>query len=151
MSKKYYFTFLLMNMRTEPQADVDIVEFVSWEEPVLGVCRGDNEIAPRVGSAPTNSRSLGGHLIHYTTATLMLPMCQTRAWILKSRTCMAMLGGVIDVAPSSFARLFIVGSGTTYMYPGIMKLHRYIDHDSQMTPYDFQFTRSKAKVTVTQL
>ncbi|KAH3858348.1 hypothetical protein DPMN_100971 [Dreissena polymorpha] len=29
----------------------------------------------------------------------------------------AMLGGVRDVAPSSIARLFIVGSGTTYMYP----------------------------------
>ncbi|KAH3867754.1 hypothetical protein DPMN_030889 [Dreissena polymorpha] len=30
----------------------------------------------------------------------------------------------------------------------IMKLHRYIDHDSQMTPIDFQVTRSKVKVTV---
>ena len=29
-----------------------------------------------------------------------------------------------------------------------MKLHRYIDHDSQMTPIDFQVTRSKVKVTV---
>ncbi|KAH3751397.1 hypothetical protein DPMN_185953 [Dreissena polymorpha] len=28
-----------------------------------------------------------------------------------------------------------------------MKLHRYIDHDSQMTPIDFQVTRSKVKVT----
>ncbi|KAH3883168.1 hypothetical protein DPMN_007120 [Dreissena polymorpha] len=26
--------------------------------------------------------------------------------------------------------------------PRIMKLHRYIDHDSQMTPNDFQVTRS---------
>ncbi|KAH3782209.1 hypothetical protein DPMN_160121 [Dreissena polymorpha] len=26
---------------------------------------------------------------------------------------------------------------------GIMKLHRYIDHDSQMTPIDFEVTRSK--------
>ncbi|KAH3697942.1 hypothetical protein DPMN_085454 [Dreissena polymorpha] len=25
----------------------------------------------------------------------------------------------------------------------IMKLHRYIDRDSQMTPFDFQVTRSK--------
>ena len=25
----------------------------------------------------------------------------------------------------------------------IMKLHRYIDHDSQMTPIDFEVTRSK--------
>ena len=32
--------------------------------------------------------------------------------------------------------------------PRIMKLHRYIDHDSQMTPIDFQVTRSKVKVTV---
>jgi len=32
----------------------------------------------------------------------------------------------------------------------IMKLHRYIDHDSQMTPIDFQVTRSKVKVTVTK-
>ncbi|KAH3696681.1 hypothetical protein DPMN_084157 [Dreissena polymorpha] len=29
----------------------------------------------------------------------------------------------------------------------IMKLHRYIDHDSQMTPIDFQVTRSEVKVT----
>ena len=31
----------------------------------------------------------------------------------------------------------------------IMKLHRYIDHDSQMTPNDFQVTGSKVNVTVT--
>ncbi|KAH3708191.1 hypothetical protein DPMN_067632 [Dreissena polymorpha] len=49
-------------------ADMDIVESVSWEEPVLGVYGGNNENAPRVGSEPTNSQSLGGHLIHYTTA-----------------------------------------------------------------------------------
>ncbi|KAH3691245.1 hypothetical protein DPMN_193194, partial [Dreissena polymorpha] len=30
----------------------------------------------------------------------------------------------------------------------IMKLHRYIDHDSKMTPIDFQVTRSKVKVTI---
>ncbi|KAH3784515.1 hypothetical protein DPMN_162472 [Dreissena polymorpha] len=30
----------------------------------------------------------------------------------------------------------------------IMKLHGYIDHDSQMTPIDFQVTRSKVMVTV---
>ncbi|KAH3702888.1 hypothetical protein DPMN_077915 [Dreissena polymorpha] len=29
--------------------------------------------------------------------------------------------------------------------PKIMKLHRYIDHDSKMTPIDFQVTRSKVK------
>ncbi|KAH3695772.1 hypothetical protein DPMN_083231 [Dreissena polymorpha] len=29
-----------------------------------------------------------------------------------------------------------------------MKLHRYIDHDSQLTPIDFQVTRSKVKVTL---
>ncbi|KAH3854939.1 hypothetical protein DPMN_097499 [Dreissena polymorpha] len=34
--------------------------------------------------------------------------------------------------------------------PRIMKLHRYIDHDSQMTPIDFQVTRSKVKVAVTR-
>jgi len=33
--------------------------------------------------------------------------------------------------------------------PRIMKLHRYIDHDSQMTTIDFEVTRSKVKVTVT--
>ncbi|KAH3809768.1 hypothetical protein DPMN_138147 [Dreissena polymorpha] len=27
--------------------------------------------------------------------------------------------------------------------PRIIKLHRYIDHDSQITPIDFQVTRSK--------
>ncbi|KAH3789537.1 hypothetical protein DPMN_167717 [Dreissena polymorpha] len=31
--------------------------------------------------------------------------------------------------------------------PRIMKLHRYIDHDWQMTPIDFQVTRSKVMVT----
>ncbi|KAH3840798.1 hypothetical protein DPMN_114254 [Dreissena polymorpha] len=50
---------------------MDTVEPVSWEEPVLGVYRGDNENAPRVGSEPTSSRSLCGHLSHYTTATLL--------------------------------------------------------------------------------
>ncbi|KAH3697908.1 hypothetical protein DPMN_085420 [Dreissena polymorpha] len=34
--------------------------------------------------------------------------------------------------------------------PRIMKLHRYIDHDWQMTPIDFKVTRSKDKVTVTR-
>ena len=33
--------------------------------------------------------------------------------------------------------------------PGITKLHRDIGHDRQMTPIDFQVTRSKVKVTVT--
>ncbi|KAH3870784.1 hypothetical protein DPMN_033974 [Dreissena polymorpha] len=32
-----------------------------------------------------------------------------------------------------------------------MKLHWYIDHDSQMTPIDFEVTRSKVKVTVKML
>ena len=36
---------------------------------VLGVYE-DNENAPRVGIQPTNSRSLGGYLINYTTATI---------------------------------------------------------------------------------
>ncbi|KAH3811031.1 hypothetical protein DPMN_139431 [Dreissena polymorpha] len=44
----------------------------------FGVCGGDMRLLPRVGSEPTKFRSLGGHLIHYTTATLLLPMCQTR-------------------------------------------------------------------------
>ncbi|KAH3859345.1 hypothetical protein DPMN_102064, partial [Dreissena polymorpha] len=35
------------NMSPTTIADVDIVESVSWEEPVLGVCGGDNEIAPQ--------------------------------------------------------------------------------------------------------
>ncbi|KAH3788705.1 hypothetical protein DPMN_166853 [Dreissena polymorpha] len=47
---------------------MDTVESVSCEELVLGVYGGDNENAPQVGSEPTNSRLLGGHLIHYTTA-----------------------------------------------------------------------------------
>jgi hypothetical protein len=34
--------------------------------------------------------------------------------------------------------------------PRITKLHRYMDHDWQMTPFDFQVTRSKVKVTVTK-
>ncbi|KAH3768188.1 hypothetical protein DPMN_169400 [Dreissena polymorpha] len=52
---------------------MDTVESVSWEEPVLGVYGGDHENAPRVGSEPMNSRSLGGHLIHCTTACLIRP------------------------------------------------------------------------------
>ncbi|KAH3771473.1 hypothetical protein DPMN_172792 [Dreissena polymorpha] len=47
---------------------MDTVESVSWEEPVLDVYGRDNENAPREGMEPTNSRSLGGHFIHYTTA-----------------------------------------------------------------------------------
>ncbi|KAH3819993.1 hypothetical protein DPMN_121737 [Dreissena polymorpha] len=35
--------------------------------------------------------------------------------------------------------------------PRIMKLHRYIDHDSQMTPIDFEVTGSKVKVTMTPI
>ncbi|KAH3706972.1 hypothetical protein DPMN_066363 [Dreissena polymorpha] len=31
-----------------------------------------------------------------------------------------------------------------------MKLHRFIDHDWQMTPIEFQVTRSKVNVTVTK-
>ena len=31
-----------------------------------------------------------------------------------------------------------------------MKLYRYIDHDQQMTPTEFQVTRSKVKVKVTK-
>ena len=34
--------------------------------------------------------------------------------------------------------------------PRIMKLHRNIDHDSQMRPIDFEVTWSKVKVTVTR-
>ncbi|KAH3846358.1 hypothetical protein DPMN_088659 [Dreissena polymorpha] len=49
---------------------MDTVESVSWEEPVLGVYGGDNENGRRVGSESMNSRLLGGHLIHYTTAIL---------------------------------------------------------------------------------
>ena len=33
--------------------------------------------------------------------------------------------------------------------PGIMKFHRDIGHDRQMTPIDFQVTRSKVKVAMT--
>ncbi|KAH3846882.1 hypothetical protein DPMN_089189 [Dreissena polymorpha] len=47
---------------------MDTVESVSWEEPVLGVYGGNNEIAPRVGSEPTNSGSLGS-----STATFRFP------------------------------------------------------------------------------
>jgi len=32
-----------------------------------------------------------------------------------------------------------------------MTLHRYIDRDLQMTPIDFQVTRSEVKVTVTKV
>ncbi|KAH3889209.1 hypothetical protein DPMN_013260 [Dreissena polymorpha] len=50
---------------------MDIIESVTWEEPVFGVYGGDNKNTPgeppRVGSEPTNSPSLGRRLIHYTT------------------------------------------------------------------------------------
>ena len=50
-----------------------------------------------------------------------------------------------------------VGPSTTWfpddnsrmLRPGITKLHRGIGHDRQMTPIDFQVTRSKVKFTVT--
>ncbi|KAH3815246.1 hypothetical protein DPMN_143768 [Dreissena polymorpha] len=51
---------------------METVKSVSWEESVLGVYGGDNENAPRIGSEPMNIRSLGGHLIHYTTATFLI-------------------------------------------------------------------------------
>ncbi|KAH3864905.1 hypothetical protein DPMN_027938 [Dreissena polymorpha] len=38
-------------------------------ESVLGVFGGDLKNAPTVGIEPMTSRSLGGHHIHYTTAT----------------------------------------------------------------------------------
>ncbi|KAH3796418.1 hypothetical protein DPMN_149986 [Dreissena polymorpha] len=63
MLEQHRLSLTRRNWHTD-DTDVDIVESVSWEEPVLGICEGDNEIAPRVGSKPTNSRSLGGHLIH---------------------------------------------------------------------------------------
>ncbi|KAH3866891.1 hypothetical protein DPMN_030014 [Dreissena polymorpha] len=39
-------------------------------DPVLGVYGGDLKNAPSVGIEPMTARSLGGHHIHYTTATL---------------------------------------------------------------------------------
>ena len=53
----------------------------------------------------------------------------------------------VHVSPST--RWFPDDNSRALM-PRIMKLHRYIDHDSQMTPIDFQVTRSKVKVTVTK-
>ncbi|KAH3845782.1 hypothetical protein DPMN_088070 [Dreissena polymorpha] len=37
------------------------------------------------------------------------------------------------------------------LLPEIMKLHRFVDHDSQMNPIDFQVTRSEVYVTGTHL
>ena len=39
-------------------------------EPVLGVYGGDLKNAPTVGIEPMTSLSLGGHHIHYATATI---------------------------------------------------------------------------------
>ena len=44
----------------------------------------------------------------------------------------------------------VSGDNSRTLTPRIMKLHRYIDHGWQMTPIDFEVTRSKVKVTVTR-
>ncbi|KAH3822810.1 hypothetical protein DPMN_124601 [Dreissena polymorpha] len=117
---------------------MDTVESVSWEEPVLGVYGGNNENAPRVGSEPTNSRSLGGHLIHYTTAIVytdaycifMPPFEEEGVY------CFAHVGR--SVGPST---RWLSDDNSRTLGPRVMKLQRYIDHDSQMTPIDFGVTR----------
>ena len=50
----------------------------------------------------------------------------------------------VSVGPST--RWFSDDNSRT-LVPRIMKLHRNIDHDSQMTPIDFEVTWSKVKVT----
>ncbi|KAH3749558.1 hypothetical protein DPMN_184058 [Dreissena polymorpha] len=41
-------------------------------KPVLGVYMGDRKNAPTAGIEPVTSRSLGGHHIHFTTATFVV-------------------------------------------------------------------------------
>ncbi|KAH3884281.1 hypothetical protein DPMN_008260 [Dreissena polymorpha] len=50
-----------------PQRGYDAV--ILLQTPVLGVFGEDLKSAPTVGIEPVTSRSLGGHHIHYTTAT----------------------------------------------------------------------------------
>jgi hypothetical protein len=59
--------------------------------------------------------------------------------------CFAHVG--LSVCPST---RWLSDDNSRTLRPRIMKLHRYIDHDSQMTPIDFEVTRSKVKVTVTR-
>ncbi|KAH3827437.1 hypothetical protein DPMN_129374 [Dreissena polymorpha] len=60
-----------------------------------------------------------------------------------------MLGGVIDVAPSIIARLFIVGSGTTYMYPGEKKTATKGDDEYNVEDYDDNDDVNAASVSAT--
>ena len=48
-----------------------------------------------------------------------------------------------------FVHQVVSDDNSRTLWARIMKLHRYIDHDLQMTPIDLQVTRSKVKVTVT--
>ena len=59
--------------------------------------------------------------------------------------CFAHVG--LSVGPST---RWLSDDNSRTLGPRIMKLHRYIDHDLQMTPNDFEVTRSKVKVTVTR-
>jgi hypothetical protein len=53
---------------------------------------------------------------------------------------------LMSVSPSVH-QVVVLDDNSKTLGPRIMKLHRYIDHDSQMTPIDFEVTRSKVTVT----
>ncbi|KAH3836142.1 hypothetical protein DPMN_109512 [Dreissena polymorpha] len=73
-----------------------------------------------------------------TTTTTTCPPSKKRGYI-------ALLMSVcLSVGPST---RWLSDDNSRTLGPRIMKLHRYIDHDSQMTPIDFEVTRSKVKVT----
>ncbi|KAH3818306.1 hypothetical protein DPMN_119910 [Dreissena polymorpha] len=92
------------NVRRLPFRQRDIIESVFWEEPVLGVYGGVNENAPRVGFEPTNSRSLGGHLIHYTYADYGIVTTDYRGYELTSsvrvdQTTFELTSARVDLGP----------------------------------------------------
>ncbi|KAH3810069.1 hypothetical protein DPMN_138455 [Dreissena polymorpha] len=69
--------------------------------------------------------------------------------VLMKRGYIALLMSVgLSVGPST---RWLSDDKSRTLGPRIMKLHRYIDHASQMTPIDFEVTRSKVKVTITPI
>jgi len=63
--------------------------------------------------------------------------------------CFAHVGLLVGLSVGPSTRWF-VDDNSRMLGPRIMKLHRYIDHDSQMSPIYYEVTRSKVKVTVTR-
>ncbi|KAH3864562.1 hypothetical protein DPMN_027581, partial [Dreissena polymorpha] len=85
-------------------------------QKLLWCSNTDNEWMPRATSLPKSLRVSRRARDKYSCFLHQLCPCVKP----DGTVAQAMLGGVRDVAPSSIARLFIVGSGITYMYPGVL-------------------------------